>query len=81
MGEKPEGPIEPEIQELKISVVDVEEGLPKYSRKTRRSRLASNFRRVFDFRNKSDPSPWPQLIRRLIYLFTAALLLAIFAVM
>ena len=73
--------IEPEINGLKVSVVDVEEGLPKYPRNTRRSRLASNFRKAFDFRNKTGPSPWPLLIRRLIYLFSAALLLAIFAVM
>ena len=81
MEEKPKGDIEPEIKELKVSVADVEEGLPKYSRKTRRSRLASNFRLAFDFKNKPGPSPWPLLIRRLIYLFSAALLLAILAVM
>ncbi|KAE9372997.1 hypothetical protein N431DRAFT_438399 [Stipitochalara longipes BDJ] len=80
MGEKLKDDIEPAVKELNISVVDVEEGFPKYSRKTRRSRLASNFRKAFDFKNRSDLSPWPQLIRRLIYLFSAALLLAIFAV-
>ena len=81
MGENLKHDIEPETNELKISVVDVEDGLPKYAPKTRRSRLASNFRKAFDFKNTPGPNPWPLLIRRLIYLFSAALLLAIFAVM
>jgi hypothetical protein len=81
MGKEFKDGIEPGVNELKISVVDIEECLPKPPRGHRRQRLASSLRRVFDFRNKSEQSPWPQLVRRLIYLFLAALLLAIFAVM
>jgi hypothetical protein len=73
--------IEPGMKELKVSVVDIEECISRPPRKPRRQQLAATLRRLVDFRNKSDPSPWPQLVRRLIYLFSAALLLAIFAVM
>jgi hypothetical protein len=81
MGKEAKDNIEPGMKELKVSVVDIEECISRRPRKSRRQQLAANLRRLLDFRNNSDPSPWPQLIRRLIYLFSAALLLAIFAVM
>jgi hypothetical protein len=81
MGKELRDDIEPGVTELKISVVDIEEGLSKSPFKSRPQRLASSLRRVLDFRNKSEQSPWPLLVRRLIYLFSAALLLAILAVM
>ena len=81
MGKEANDDIEPGMKEFKVSVVDIEECISRPPRKPRRQQLAANLRRLLDFRNKSDPSPWPQLVRRLIYLFSAALLLAIFAVM
>lgn len=72
--------IEREVTEFKISVADIEECIPISPRKHRRQRLVLGLRRVFDFRNKSEQSPWPRLIRKLLLLFSAALLLGIFAV-
>jgi hypothetical protein len=81
MGKEVKDEIEPGWEELKVSAVDIEECISRPPRKPRRQQLITNLRRLLDFRNKSDPSPWPQLVRRLIYLFSAALLLAIFAIM
>jgi hypothetical protein len=81
MGKEVKDGIGPGVEELKVSAVDIEECIARPPRKPRRQQLNTNIRRLLDFRNKSDPSPWPQLVRRLIYLFSAALLLAIFAVM
>jgi hypothetical protein len=81
MGKDVKDNIEPGVEEVKVSAVDIEECISQPPRKPRRQQLAANLRRILDFRNKSDASPWPQLVRRLIYLFSAALLLAIFAVM
>jgi hypothetical protein len=80
MGNESKDKIEPEVKELRVSVVDIEECRPKPSQKNRQKWFASSVRRVFNVQNKSEQSPWPKLIRRLLYLFSAALLLGIFAV-
>jgi hypothetical protein len=78
MGKDITGGFEAEVNELKVSVVDIEECLPKPSRRRRTQQLASRLLRGFDFH---EESPWPKLIRRALHLLLGALLLAIIAVM
>ena len=69
----------PEKKEVepKISVVDIEEGVPRSEKGTTRvRRFGSVLQRSFQRRNKSEESPWPKLVRRILYLLTAALGLA-----
>jgi hypothetical protein len=67
--------------ELKVSVVDIEEG-PRPSRSRQRLRSCiSILQRSFHRRNDSEESPWPKLVRKTLYLLTAIVGLAIIAVM
>jgi len=65
---------------LKVLVVDVEEGHPKSESKSHLLRFTSVLRRSFN-RQKSGESPWPRIVRHCLYLFTAALALAVIAIM
>jgi hypothetical protein len=68
--------------EPKVSVTDMEEGVPRsQGRKTRVRRFGSALRRSFQRRNQSEESPWPKHVRRTLYLLTAALGLAIIGFM
>jgi len=66
---------------LKVSVVDIEEGIrtPK-AKKNRLRRFIAVLRRTFS-RNDSGESPWPRIVRHIIYLLTAALALAAITIM
>jgi hypothetical protein len=75
MENKIEGKTAAEIMP-KVSVVEVEAGLPRFPRRNNRvQRFGSLVRRSFQRRNPSE-SPWPKLVRRTLYLLTAALGLA-----
>jgi hypothetical protein len=72
------------VPSLKISVVDLEEGLPQYVPPEKRQRwreCVSLLRRSLHRRNPSEESPWPKLVRRALYLFSSALVLFTIAVM
>jgi hypothetical protein len=76
MENKIEGKTEAQIIP-KVSVVEVEVGLPRSPRRNNRvQRFGSLARRTFQRGNPSEESPWPQLVRRTLYLLTAALGLA-----
>ena len=66
---------------LKVSVAEVEEGLPQKPkpRKFLLIRVTKFLRRTFS-RQKDSPSPWYKLVRNALYLFTAAIVLAVIAV-
>ena len=66
---------------LRVSVVDMEEGLPARSitRKQLLQRISKIFRRIF-CPQKDSPSPWYKLFRNALYLLTAATVLAVIAV-
>jgi hypothetical protein len=67
--------------ELKVSVVDIEEGT-RPSRSGHRLRSCiSILQRSFRRRNDSEESPWPKLVRKTLYLLTAIVGLATIAVM
>lgn len=70
--------------EMKVTVIDIEEGLPRYVATEKQSRwrtCVSLFRRSLQRRNQSEESPWPKLIRHMLYLFATALVLFAIAVM
>ncbi|TVY56102.1 Altered inheritance of mitochondria protein 6-like [Lachnellula cervina] len=62
--------------EPQVKVVDIEEGVPRSQCKTRARRFGSVLRRSFQRSNKSETSPWPKLVRRILYLLTVTLFLA-----
>ncbi|TVY90527.1 Altered inheritance of mitochondria protein-like protein [Lachnellula willkommii] len=63
--------------EPRVTVVDIEEGVPRSQKcKTRVRRFGSVLRRSFQRSNKSEASPWPKLVRRILYLVTVILCLA-----
>lgn len=63
--------LEPSVQ---VAGVDIEEGLPPQPSKHKRRffNFTSLLRRSIHRRNKSEESPWPQIIRRILYFFVAA---------
>lgn len=64
--------------DMKVTVVDLEEGLPQYAATEKQSRwrtCVSLFRRSLQRRNPSEESPWPKLIRHMLYLLLTALVL------
>jgi hypothetical protein len=66
------------IPEAKVSVVDMEEGLPQYPPPARRQRLkncASLLRRSLNRNDHSEESPWPKLVRRTLYAISVVLIL------
>ncbi|CZR65895.1 uncharacterized protein PAC_15795 [Phialocephala subalpina] len=66
--------------EPKISIVELEAGLPRRSRRTRYRNWMRNtksmLRRAFDRKSPTEESPWPKIVRHLLYIFTAAVILA-----
>lgn len=70
--------------DMKVTVVDLEEGLPQYAATEKQSRwrtCVSLFRRSLQRRNPSEESPWPKLIRHMLYLLLTALVLFAIAAM
>lgn len=69
------------LSSSKVSVVEMEEGLPQYTRpeKIKKQqwwrRFGSVCRRSIHRHNKEEESPWPKLMRRLLYMFGATLIL------
>ncbi|KAE8445915.1 hypothetical protein EG329_012694 [Mollisiaceae sp. DMI_Dod_QoI] len=63
-----------------ISVFEMEENLPDLaktsSQKVLHRNIISLLRRSFVRHNESEESPWPKLVRHLLYILTAALILA-----
>lgn len=73
--------------EPNVSIVELEEGLPRprLSRRTKywtwiRSTI-SMLRRAFDRKNQEDGSPWPKIVRHLVYVLTAAVILGTITLM
>jgi len=66
---------------LRVRAVEIEEELPRKpkSRKALLRRTAKFLRRPFS-RQKDSPSPWHKLVRNALYLLTAAVILAVVAV-
>jgi hypothetical protein len=67
--------------ELKVSVVDIEEGTRPSKSSQRLWSCISILQRSFHRRNDSEESPWPKLVRKTLYLLTAVVGLATIAVM
>ena len=70
-----------EDPELKVSVVDIEDGVGPSRSKQRLRSCISILQRSFRRRLDSEESPWPKLVRRTLYLLTAVVGLATIAVM
>lgn len=70
------------IEPSGVSVVELEEGLPKISRRKQyRKHILSILRKSLDLHNKLEESTWPKLVRHLFYILTAILILAAITVM
>lgn len=80
MGKDDSPKLEEELRES-VVVVEVEEGLPRNPKSSKfpLTRATKFLRRTFS-RQKDSPSPWYKLVRNTLYLFTAAIVLAVIAV-
>lgn len=66
--------------ELKVSVLDIEEGIRPSKFRQRLRGCISILERSLHRRNDSEESPWPKLVRKILYLLTAIVGLATIAV-